>query len=429
MMSGRKEGVISQGIWTPLVVPGDDLKKKVVDAVLGKVGKEGIDDTDIVCVTEAVLAISQENFVTQEDIVQDLRVKFAGAKAIAVVDPIQSRNRFLAVLKAIAAVPEFEKIYIILTYPTDEVGNRLVSNRAIKKSGINPYQDVLSVSDFYAKLGVPNHPFTGMNYIEEYEKACNGKAEVILCNNMEKVPSFCKDVLICNIHERDDVREDLEAGGATRILDLSQIMDKPVKRPKNVEKTENKDVAEKVTETEKLDANAASSESKKVAKEFSGYNEVYGLYGSNLRKDNELKLMPRESQAFAEELQAAFFEACGKRVEVLVYGDGAFKDPVGHIWELADPDCALGYTEGLKGTPEEVKLKYIASVHEGKSEEEIEEIVAKEKAERKRTKDVSGEASLGTTPRRICDLVGSLSDLTTGSGDRQTPTVLIKNYL
>ncbi|MBQ2835606.1 MAG: coenzyme F420-0:L-glutamate ligase [Clostridia bacterium] len=388
----KKGGVISQGIRTPVIQQGDDLKEIVISSVTDSV-KSGLNNGDIIAVTEAVVAISQGNFVTHQNISDDIANKFVGAKELVIVDPIQSRNRFLDALKAIAGTPTLEKVYIAMTYPTDEVGNRLVSDMTMMESGINPYQDVLTVEEFYSKLGKPKHPFTGLNYIEEYIKACQGKAEVILCNNFSRLPAVtkCEDYLVCSIHRRKETRKALETSGAKRVLDLSQIMDKQING--------------------------------------SGYNEEFGLYGSNLMSGNRLKLMPRNCQDFVEGIQAEIKKTYGITVEVMVYGDGAFKDPVGGIWELADPTTTPGATSGLRGTPKEVKLKYIASAHEGKTAEEIEAIVAKESAKRKSTEDITGETSLGTTPRRITDLLASLSDLTTGSGDRQTPVVYIKNYL
>ena len=388
----RSRGVISRGIRTPVIQQGDDLKTIVIKSVVANIN-DSFENGDIVAITEAVVAISQGNFVTHEDISNDIANKFAGAKELVIVDPIQSRNRFLDVLKAISATQTLEKVYIVMTYPTDEVGNRLVSDMELMESGINPYQDVLTVEEFYSKLGEPKHPFTGKNYVKEYLDACEGKAEVILCNDFSKLPSVtrCEDYLVCSIHRREQTKMLLEKNGAKRVLDLSQIMDKPVNG--------------------------------------SGYNERFGLYGSNLMSGNRLKLMPRDCQTFVEEIQAEIKKSYNKTVDVMVYGDGAFKDPVGGIWELADPTTTLAATSGLLGTPKEVKLKYIASANEGKTAAEIEAIVAEESAKRKIAEDVTTASSLGTTPRRITDLLASLADLTTGSGDRQTPVVLIKNYL
>ena len=385
-------GVISQGIKTPIIKAGDDLKEIVIKSVVNS-NDGNFEDGDIIGVTEAVVAISQGNFVTHHNICDDVAKKFFNAEEIVIVDPIQSRNRFMDVLKAISQAPKIKKIYIVMSYPTDEVGNRLVSDMAIMQSNINPYSDILTVEEFYNKLGEPKHPFTGKNYIEEYLNACQGKAEVVLCNDFSKLKSVtkCDNFLICSIHRRKETRLAIERSGAKNIFDLSEIMDESING--------------------------------------SGYNKEYGLYGSNLMSGGRLKLMPRNCQEFVEEIQKEIQEKYGKKVEVFVYGDGAFKDPVGGIWELADPTTTLGATSGLKGTPKEVKLKFIASANEGKTSEEIAKIVEEESAKRKNTDDLTGEESLGTTPRRITDLLASLSDLTTGSGDRQTPVVYIKNYL
>lgn len=392
-MSGNiRMGVISRGIKTPVIKAGDNLQEIVISSVANSIGGS-FKDGDIIGVTEAVVAISQANFASHKNVSDDIARKFAGAKELVIVDPIQSRNRFMDVLKAVAATPTLEKVYVVMTYPTDEVGNRFVSELTVMESGVNPYKDLLTVEEFYTKLGVPKHPFTGKNYIEEYQKACEGKIEVILCNDFSQLieATKCEDFLICSIHRREETRKILEKSGAKRILDLSQIMDESI--------------------------------------DGSGYNKEFGLYGTNLMSGGRLKLMPRDCQTFVEEIQQKILKRYGKKVEVFVYGDGAFKDPVGGIWELADPTTTLAATSGLAGTPKEVKLKYIASANEDKSAEEIAEIVAKESANRKATNDMTGEASLGTTPRQITDLVASLADLTTGSGDRQTPVVLIQNYL
>ena len=388
----KRRGVISQGIKTPVIQAGDNLKEIVIKSVVEANGGQ-FEDGDIIGVTEAVVAISQSNFATHQNISEDIKNKFEGAKELVIVDPIQSRNRFMDILKAIVQTSTLNKIYIVMSYPTDEVGNRFISDMAIMQSDINPYTDVLTVEEFYNKLGIPKHPFTGKNYIQEYLNACEGKAQVILCNDFSKLRSVtnCDDFLVCSIHRRKETRLALERSGAKRIYDLSEIMNKSING--------------------------------------SGFNENYGLYGSNLMSGGRLKLMPRDCQKFVEEIQTEIEQKYGKKVEAFVYGDGAFKDPVGGIWELADPTTTLGATSGLKGTPKEVKLKFIASANEGKTSEEIAAIVAAESAKRKNTEDVTGENSLGTTPRQITDLLASLADLTTGSGDRQTPVVYIKNYL
>ena len=386
----RRKGVKAQGIWTPLIREGDNLIEIVVSEVLEQVGRENVSDKAIIGITEAVVAYSQANYVAKELIAKDIAAKFNGAKSLVLLDPIFSRNRFFQVLEAIASTPELEKVHVVLPYPTDEVGNRLVSEAKIREGGINPYTKKFTVEEFYDVLGVPKHVFTGQNYIQLYED-CNSKIEVTLCNDFAQVPEICKDILICSIHRREEVRATVESAGAYRVLDLSQIMDKPI--------------------------------------EDSGYNPEFGLYGSNARADGTLKLMPINCQELVEAIQMRILEETGKKVEVMVYGDGAFKDPVGHIWELADPTTTLAYTDGLSGTPTEVKLKYFVSKYPDKTKEEIEEIIATEKAKREQTEDISGEASLGTTPRRKTDLLASMFDLISGSGDRQTPVVYCENYL
>ena len=391
-MEKKCTGVISQGIKTPIIQAGDDLKDIVIKSVAESNGGQ-FEDGDIIGITESVVAISQGNFVSHNNISEDIGKKFPSVKELVIVDPIQSRNRFMDILKAISQTKSITKIYIVMSYPTDEVGNRLVSDMAIMESNVNPYTDVLTVKEFYNKLGEPKHPFTGKNYIKEYLEACQGKAEVILCNDFSKLRNVtnCDNFLICSIHRRKETRLSLERSGVKHIYDLSEIMNESIKG--------------------------------------SGFNKDYGLYGSNLMSGGRLKLMPRNCQEFVEKVQAEIEQRYDKKVEVFVYGDGAFKDPIGGIWELADPTTTLGATSGLRGTPKEVKLKFIASANEEKTPEEIARIVAEESAKRKNTEDITGENSLGTTPRQITDLLASLADLTTGSGDRQTPVVYIKNYL
>jgi len=388
----NRNGVISTGIKTPIIKPGDDLKEIVISSVVQQNDAQ-FKDGDIIGITEAVVAISQGNFCSWKDISEDIMRKFPGAKELVIIDPIQSRNRFMEILKAISATETLERIFVVMTYPTDEVGNRLVSDMVIMEKGVNPYQDVFCESEFYSTLGVPKHPFTGKNYIQEYVNACNGKGTVILCNDFSQIVerTLCKDYLICSIHRCEQTRKILEKASAERILDLSQIMNESING--------------------------------------SGYNEKYGLYGTNLMSGERVKLMPRDCQRFVEEIQEEILQRYGKHVEVFVYGDGAFKDPVGGIWELADPETTLGATSGLLGTPKEVKLKFIASANEGKTPEEIEAIIAEESKKRKKSANITDNSSLGTTPRQITDLLASLADLTTGSGDRQTPVVYIQNYL
>ena len=293
--------------------------------------------------------------------------------------------------KAIAAMPQIKKIYVALSYPTDEVGNRFFSDEVIMLSGTNLYQEEFSAEEFYERFGAkPMHPFTKQNYIELFEESCAGKAEVILSNNIEKLSRYCKNVLVCTIRkeQRKLQKKLLKQYGVEycrdlKCYDLSEILNESING--------------------------------------SGYSPEYGLYGSNMMEGGKLKLMPRDSQVFARNLQRIIFERYGKEVEVLVYGDGAFKDPVGGIWELADPETTLGATEGFRGTPQEVKLKFLASRHTGKSGSEIEERI--------KMGSLACEQSLGTTQRQKTDLFASWADLTTGSGDEQTPVVYTWGFI
>jgi len=391
MKDNYRDGVIVTGIKTPIIKPKDDLQKIVISAV-ADLNEGKFDDGDIIGVKEAVLAITQSNFVTQQDISDDVLCKFRGAEKLAIVDPIQSRNRILAILNAIAQIPTLKKVYVVMTYPTDEVGNRLVADEDIKKGLIESNGDILTEDEFYERIGKPKHTFTGLDYVKEYKSVSARKVEIIFCNVFQQLPVAleCEHFLVCSIHRKEQTKKILKEHGAKHILDLSQIMNKSL--------------------------------------EGSGYNPEYGLYGSSLMSEAKLKLLPRDCQEFVEDIQNQIFGKYKKRVEVFLFGDGAFKDPVGGIWELADPQSTLAATDGLKGTPEEVKLKYIASCNEKKTSEEIQEVVAKKK-QKLRKEGISDFSSLGTTPRRTIDLLASLADLTTGSGDRQTPVVYIKNYL
>ncbi len=384
--------VIARAIRSPIIRPGDDLERIFMET-LENATQGDIQDKDIFALTESAVAYGQNNVVTPLDIARDVERKFEGTKTLAIVDPIQSRNRFYSILAAVAMTPSIEKLYVVMTYPTDEVGNRLVSDLAIMKSGVNPYADCLTPEEFYEKLGVPCHIFTKKNYIEMYQQVNVEKIEVVLCNDFSKLTTVygCEDFLVCSIHRREQTKMILQEAGARRVLDLSEIVNEPC--------------------------------------EGSGYNETYGLYGSNKMDDGNLKLMPRECDVLVCNIQKAIFDKYGKHVEVMVYGDGCFKDPNGEIWELADPEPCLAATSGIHGTPKEVKLKYLVSAHKDKSPEQIEQIVAEESAKRQATEELEGEASLGTTPRQISALLASLSDLISGSGDRQTPFIHIRNYL
>ena len=391
----RMVGTIARGLRAPIIRQGDDLESIVVDSVLkaSQAPGEGFElrDKDIVTVTEAVVARAQGNYATTEQIAKDVRSKF-GEGTIGVIFPILSRNRFAICLRGIAKGAD--KIVLMLQYPSDEVGNHLVDIDLLDEKGVNPYTDVLTQAQFEELFGKSCHTFTGMDYVNYYKGLIEeegAEAEVIFANDARAILDYTKKVLTCDIHTRARSKRLLKKAGAELVLGLDDIM------------------------TASVDG--------------SGYNENYGLLGSNKATEEKVKLFPRNCDEFVLEIQAEMYKRTGKNVEVMVYGDGAFKDPVGKIWELADPVVSPAFTKGLEGTPNEVKLKYLASANEGKTPEEIEAIIAEERRKRNNTNELSEEASLGTTPRRKTDLLASLCDLTTGSGDRQTPVVYIKNYL
>lgn len=381
-----RSGRISIGIKTPIIQTGDNLERIVIDSCLKTVGE--FHEGALIGVTEAVVAIAQGNYATPDDIRADITRKYPEAKEITLLFPIQSRNRFMNIPKAIAEMEQIEEIHIVLSYPCDEVGNRLVSDEAIMKAGVNPYSDSFTVAEFYKKFGKPRHPFTGKDYIEEFEKACKGKANIILSNDPTATSYFSDNVLVCTIREGKRKLHKMLNKKHT-VWGLDDILCESING--------------------------------------SGYSP-YGLYGSNMMDGGILKLMPNNSQMFVEKLQKQILEEHGVHVEVIVFGDGAFKDPVGEIWELADPVTTLGSTSGMKGTPKEVKLKYLASKYPQMSQEELQEVIEKEKNEVLKTGDVTGEASLGTTPRQKTDIAASLMDLTTGSGDKQTPVVYVYDF-
>lgn len=381
----RREGASASGLKVPAIKDGDNLIEIILEILKYRV----IRDKDIIGITESVLAIAQGNLVKQEHI-QEYISKMYG-KELVILNPIQSRNRFLEILKAIASTPTLEKITIVFTYPSDEVGNHFVSKEKFWELGIES-STAMTAEEFCEKVGKVEHPITGINYIELYKEACNGKANIVLCNDFSKVPYlYGKDILVCSIHEKDMVKRILMKNGAETVFDLADIMNKPIGE--------------------------------------SGYSPKYGLYGSNKMANGKLKLMPRDSQKFVEELQKAIHEETGKFVEVLVFGDGAFKDPATKIWELADPTTTLGATSGLQGMPIEVKFKYIADQNKDKTPEEIREIVKKEKEKRQEDLKKTADNALGTTPRKITDLLSSLFDLLVGSGDKGTPIVHMTGYL
>ncbi|MBW4827709.1 MAG: coenzyme F420-0:L-glutamate ligase [Clostridiaceae bacterium] len=386
----RTVGTTVRGIRAPIVKEGDDIVNIVVDSIIksSKAENYTIKDRDIIGITESLIARAQGNYAEIKQIAEAIDNSFEGD--IGLVFPILSRNRFSIILKAIAMTGK--KIYLILNYPCDEVGNCLMNIEKMYDLEINPYTDVLSESE-YRKLFGNNvaHPFTGVDYVQMYKDlAINDNIEIYLSNDPTTVLQFSKDVLVANIHDRKRTKMFLRKSGGENILGLDDILNKPV--------------------------------------DGSGYNPEYGLLGSNMATETKLKLFPRDSQDYVESIQNRMKELTGKQVEVMIYGDGAFKDPAGKIWELADPVVSPGYTEGLHGTPNEIKLKYLADTELNDLDKEKMEEVMKEKI-RNKGEDLIGEgASLGTTPRKITDLLGSLCDLTSGSGDKGTPIVYIQGY-
>ena len=384
----RTYGTVASGIRTPIIQPGDHLVQVVVDSILAHVEAEGtpLKDRDIIGVTEAVLARAQGNYATCEQIAADVRTKFPSG-SVGIVFPILSRNRFSILLRGIAQ--GVEKLYVQLSYPSDEVGNHFITPELLYEKGVNFYEDVFTEAEFRALFGDIKHQFTSVDYLELF-RSMGDNIEIILANHPTEILKHTSQVILGDIHTRHITRKRLEVAGATKIYDLSEMLSAPVNG--------------------------------------SGYNPEYGLLGSNKADDNRVKLFPHSCQNFVNDVQALIFEQSGAKVEVLVYGDGAFKDPVGKIWELADPVVSPAYTEGLGGLPNELKLKYIADTElkDKRGEEARAAMVARirEKGDNMMTKDKTE----GTTPRRLCDLVGSLCDLVSGSGDKGTPVVFIRGY-
>ena len=388
----RTVGTISRGIRTPIIRSGDDLVKIIADSVLeaSEEAKFEIKDRDIVAATEAIVARAQSNYATIEDIADDVKNKFK-SEEIGVIFPILSRNRFAICLRGIAK--GVKKVYLMLSYPSDEVGNHLVTLDMIDEKGVNPYSDVLTLEKYRELFGYNKHEFTGVDYVEYYGdliKECGAEVEIIFSNNPRTILNYTKNVLTCDIHTRARTKRILKENGANIVLGLDDILNAPVNG--------------------------------------SGCNEQYGLLGSNKATEDKIKLFPRNCKEFALELQTEMFKRTGKHVEVMVYGDGAFKDPVGKIWELADPVVSPGYTDGLEGTPNEVKLKYLADNNFATLEGEELKAAIKEHIKNKEDNLVGKMESQGTTPRRLTDLIGSLCDLTSGSGDKGTPVVYIQGY-
>ncbi len=384
----RFTGVTSRGIITPIFKQGDDLVSLTADSIIEAARKENftIQDRDIIGVTEAVVARTQGNYATCEQIATDIKSKFGG-KDMGIVFPILSRNRFSILLKAIAM--SCEKLYIQLSYPSDEVGNALITLDDLDEKGIDPYKDNFTESQFRKLFKNTVHVFTRVDYIEAY-KSMGKDIEIIFSNNPAYILNYTKNVLNCDIHSRKRTQRILREAGAKKVYRMDEIL------------------------TSSVDG--------------SGYNSDYGLLGSNKATETKVKLFPRDSHIFVEKLQNRMLDLTGKHVEVMVYGDGCFKDPVGGIWELADPVVSPGYTSGLIGTPNELKMKYFADNEFASLRGEQLALAMKERIKAK-DKDLSGNMeSQGTTPRRLTDLLGSLCDLTSGSGDRGTPVVLIQGY-
>ncbi len=388
----RMVGTVSRGVRAPIIRSGDDIVQIVTDSVLEAARVEGFEirDRDIIAMTEAVVARAQGNYATTDDIAKDVRAKFGG-ETVAVILPILSRNRFSVCLTGIAKGAK--KIVLMLSYPSDEVGNHLISLDALDEKGINPYTDVLDLATYRKLFGYEKHRFTGVDYVEYYEsliRAAGADCEIIFANDPRAVLPYTKNVLNCDIHTRRRTKRLLLAAGAERVYGMDEILNAPV--------------------------------------DGSGYNENFGLLGSNKATDDQIKLFPRECQPIVDAIQAKILAATGKRVEVMVYGDGAFKDPVGKIWELADPCVSPAYTKGLEGTPNELKLKYLADNDFADLSGDALKEAIKGKIQQKDADLFGKMASEGTTPRQLTDLIGSLCDLTSGSGDKGTPIVFIQGY-
>ena len=388
----RKVGTVSRGIRCPIIREGDDLAAIVTESVLDAAKSEGFElrDRDVISITESIVARAQGNYCSVDDIAADVKQKLGG-ETIGVIFPILSRNRFAICLKGIAMGAK--KIVLMLSYPSDEVGNELVSLDKIDAAGINPYSDVLSLEKYREYFGENKHEFTGVDYVEYYGnliKECGADVEIVFANQAKTILNYTDCVINCDIHTRARTKRILKAAGAKIVCGLDEIMNAPVNG--------------------------------------SGCNEKYGLLGSNKSTEDKIKLFPRECKDLVLDIQARILKETGKHVEVMVYGDGAFKDPQGKIWELADPVVSPAFTDGLVGTPNELKLKYLAdNDFAGLSGEELKKAIS-ESIKNKGDNLVGNMASQGTTPRQLTDLIGSLCDLTSGSGDKGTPVVLVQGY-
>ena len=388
----RMVGTVSRGVRAPIIREGDDLRKIVVDCVLQAAESEGfaVRDRDIVCMTEAIVARAQGNYATVDDIAADVRAKFGG-ETVGVVFPILSRNRFSICLRGIAKGAK--KVVLMLSYPADEVGNHLIDVDEMDEKGVDPYRDVLSLERYRELFGYKVHRFTGVDYVQFYSdliREAGAEVEVVFANDPREILKYTKNVIPCDIHTRARTKRLLRAAGAERVYGMDELLTAPVNG--------------------------------------SGYNEKYGLLGTNKATEDKVKLFPRDCQGLVEAIQADLLEKTGKHVEVMVYGDGAFKDPVGKIWELADPVVSPAYTAGLEGTPNELKLKYLADNDFARLSGEALRDAIKGEIQKKDGSLVGKMVSEGTTPRRLTDLIGSLCDLTSGSGDKGTPIVYIQGY-
>ena len=389
----RKVGTVSRGIRCPIIREGDNLAKIVADSVVEAAESEGfaLRDRDVVSVTESIVARAQGNYASVDAIAKDVKQKLGG-ETIGVIFPILSGNRFAICLRGIAMGAK--KVVLMLSYPSDEVGNQLVSLDQVDEAGINPYSDVLSLEDYRRLFGENKHEFTGVDYVAYYEqiiREAGADVEIIFANQPKTILNYTKNVLTCDIHTRARTKRILRAAGAERVCGLDDILNAPV--------------------------------------DGSGCNENYGLLGSNKSTEDSIKLFPRDCRPFVLETQRLLMEATGKHIEVMIYGDGAFKDPQGKIWELADPCVSPAFTDGLIGTPNELKLKYLAdNDFRDLSGEALRDAISRRIREKGEDSLVGNMASQGTTPRQLTDLIGSLSDLTSGSGDKGTPVVLVQGY-
>ena len=388
----RMVGTVSRGVRAPIIRKGDNLIDIVTNSVLEASKVEGfaIRNRDIVAMTEAIVARAQGNYASVDDIAADVKAKFGG-ETVGVIFPILSRNRFAICLRGIAK--GCKKVVLMLSYPSDEVGNHLISLDMLDEKGVNPYTDVLDLKTYRELFGYEKHPFTGVDYVEYYEsliKESGAEVEIVFANDPRAILKYTKNVLNCDIHSRFRTKRLLKAAGVEINYGLDEILNAPVNG--------------------------------------SGYNENYGLLGSNKATEDQVKLFPRDCQALVEAIQDKLLKETGKLVEVMVYGDGAFKDPVGKIWELADPIVSPAYTPGLEGTPNELKLKYLADNDFADLSGEELKAAIKNEISKKDDNLVGKMASEGTTPRRLTDLIGSLCDLTSGSGDKGTPIVYIQGY-